>query len=80
MVATADIGDNPLKRNINIAHAAKLIFIVEMELPPIRAKENQLLFFLRQLLKWLVHINAKGNHRLLQHLWIVVGGDGIPRR
>ena len=35
MVATVDIGDNPLKRNINIAHAAKLIFIVEMELPPI---------------------------------------------
>ena len=35
MVATVDIGDNPLKRNINITHAAKFIFIVEMELPSI---------------------------------------------
>ena len=35
MVATVDIGNNPLKRNVNIAHAAKFIFIVEMELSSI---------------------------------------------
>ena len=35
MVATVDIGDNSLKRNVNIAHAAKLIFIMEMELSSI---------------------------------------------
>ena len=35
MVAPVDIGDNPLKRNVNIAHATKFIFIVEMELSPI---------------------------------------------
>ena len=64
MVATVDIGNNPLKRNVNIAHAAKFIFIVEMELSSIWAKENQLLFFLSQLLKRLVHINSKGCHGL----------------
>ena len=35
MVATVDIGDNPLKGNVNIAYAAKFIFIMEMELPSI---------------------------------------------
>ena len=45
MVTTFDISNNSLKRNIDIAHATKFIFIVEMEFLAIRPIENQFLIF-----------------------------------
>ena len=45
MVATLDIIDNSLKRNVNIAHATKFILIVEMEFLAIRTIENQVFSF-----------------------------------
>ena len=43
VIATLDIINNSLKRNIDIAHTTKFILIVEMEFLTIRSIENQVL-------------------------------------
>ena len=45
VVATFDISDNSLKRNVNIPHTAKFILIVEMKFLAIWTVKNQVFIF-----------------------------------
>ena len=78
MVAAIDVGDDPFKRNVNISNPTKIILIMEMEFLALRTIKNQVAVFWRQVFKWLVHINPKLDHCLLQHLRIVVRRNWIP--
>ena len=47
MVAAIDIGNDPFKRNVNIANPTKFILIMEMEFLALRTIENQVPLFWR---------------------------------
>ena len=65
VVAAIDVGDDPFKRNVNIANPTKFILIMEVEFLALRSIENQVAVFWGQVFKGLVHINPKLDHGLL---------------
>ena len=57
-VTAFNVVDDPLKGYVDVPHAAKVIFVVEVESLVAIAVEDQLLLLLRQLIERRVHIDA----------------------
>ena len=51
VVTAINIGNDPFKRNVNIANPTKFILIMEMEFLALRTIENQVSLFWRQVFK-----------------------------
>ena len=57
LIATLNVINHAFKWNVNIPHAAKVVFIMEMESGFAIAIKHLSLLFGRQFLKWNIHIN-----------------------